>query len=395
VTGSSRSGARQPHAGSHDTRGRTAKQTRVNLLVLNQKLDASDSGLEVTCEWVRELASRVDNVWVITHEHGAAALPPNVHVLSLGKENRFYRARKIARFYACLHRVLRDGKIDGCFVHMVPLFAAMAAPLLRPRGIPIVQWYTHSATPLALRAAVAAADKIVSASRDSFVLETSKLLVTGHGIDTERFRPGPRGSHGKRFEVLTVGRLSPIKRQDVLIDAVAMFSAEHRDVHLTIIGEPRGQDGARWSEELHRRVARLQLHNVSFTGPVSRSELPAWYDTADVCVNLSESKGLDKVVLEAMSCGVPVITSNSAFAALLADVTPSLVLPDSEPATIAAALLSVMQLDGEAAGDLGRALRAKVREHHDLGTLMDRLVELFRELRHDVAERETRTTVRS
>ena len=353
----------------------------MNLLVLNQKLDPADSGLEVAWEWVCELSTRVASITVITHELGPVSCPPNVRVFSLGKERQWSRLRKIRAFYATLWRVTRAGRIDACFVHMVPLFAVMASPVLKMRRIPIVQWYTHASTTVTLRAALAVVDRVATASRESFSLESPKVVVTGHGIDTERFRPVVRRPAGT-FHIMTVGRLSPSKKHDRLISAIGRLRERGRDVKLSIIGEPRGPGAASWMEQLLRQTDRLRVSDVvTFTGPVARSALPACYHTADLCVNLSETNSIDKAVLEAMSCGVPVITSNPAFRPLLRDEASCLLLSDSEPTTVAAAVEMMMQLDTGALDALRRLLRSKVVEHHNLTALMDRLVELFREPR--------------
>ncbi len=112
----------------------------MHLLVLNQKLDPADSGLEVAWEWVGELAARVTKLSVITHELGPSRLPANVRVFSLGKEKQFSRLRRVSEFYLALFTIIREDRVDACFVHMVPLFALMASPVLKMSGIPMVQW---------------------------------------------------------------------------------------------------------------------------------------------------------------------------------------------------------------------------------------------------------------
>lgn len=349
----------------------------MHLLVLNQKLDPTDSGLEVAWEWVHELAARVSRVTVITHEKGSAPVPSNVRVFSLGKERQFGRVRKVREFYKALFNALREDKIDACFVHMVPLFAVMASPVLKLRGIPMVQWYTHAGVTLLLRAALVMVDSVATASRESFSLRSPKVVITGHGIDTERFRPDNHHETAD-FHILSVGRLSPAKRHDLLLDALGELRERGKAVRLSIIGEPRGPDGVRWLNQLQEQVSRRNLTDtVTFVGPVPRQELPSWYNRADVCVNLSETNSIDKAVLEAMSCGIPVVTSNPAFREMLVDITPGLSLMDARPASIAGALEQVIAFDAATRVQLRRALRARVIRDHNLHTLMDRLVELL------------------
>lgn len=349
----------------------------MHLLVFNQKLDPTDSGLEVAWEWVHALAARVSRVVVITHERGPGPLPSNVRVLSLGKERHYGRLRKTREFYRALSTVLREERIDACFVHMVPLFAVMASPLLKIRSIPIVQWYTHAGVTVLLRAALMVVDRVATASRESFSLDSPKVVITGHGIDTERFRPS-QGLRNGVFHILSVGRISPSKRHDQLLDAVSQLRKTQKLVRLSIVGEPRGPGSVPWMRHLVEQVSREQLSDVvTFTGPVSRQDLPSWYANADVCVNLSETRSVDKAVLEAMSCGVPVITSNPAFHQMLLDITPDLALADAEPATVAAAIESVMLWNADSRASMRHALRARVVRDHNLHTLMDRLVELL------------------
>ncbi len=224
-------------------------------------------------EWVCELAARVSKVTVITHEKGAGPLPANVRVLSLGRERQFGRLRKVREFYRALFGVLRESRVDACFVHMVPLFAVMAAPVLRMRGIPIVQWYMHGTVTLTLRAAVLVVDRVATASPESLALHSRKIVVTGHGINTARFRPCPRQQNAD-FHVVTVGRLSPSKRHDRLIDAIALLRDHPRRIYLSIIGEPRGPNAATWMDQLRQQVQRHGIDElVSFMGPVTRERV--------------------------------------------------------------------------------------------------------------------------
>ncbi len=213
------------------------------------------------------------------------------------------------------------------------------------------------------------------------MLESPKVVVTGHGIDTDRFRPARQPRDGA-FHVMTVGRLSPSKRHDILIEAIARVRERGNSVRLSIVGEPRGSNGTGWMDRLNKQIDDLRLNDVvKLVGPVARPDLPPWYNSADVCVNLSETNSIDKAVLEAMSCGVPVITSNPAFGPVLRDIAPSLALRDSRSATVASALEMMMGMDDRTLSNLSHALREKVIREHNLGTLMDRLIELLSEPR--------------
>jgi glycosyltransferase involved in cell wall biosynthesis len=109
---------------------------------------------------------------------------------------------------------------------------------------------------------------------------------------------------GNDFVLFMVGRLAPEKRHDVMFEAIRR--ARHRDrIRLVIAGAgPRERD--------LRRRARALPCPVDFLGFVSDStRLESLYNTADVLVHCSEVEIEGMAVLEAMSCGLPVLVADA------------------------------------------------------------------------------------
>ena len=146
----------------------------MNLLLFNLKTDSSDSVLGFTTAWIRELAKQVDHISVITMCTGKIEVPDNVEVFSLGKEKGYSEPHRALRFYRLLFKILKSRKIDACFAHMTPLFAAMAGPFLKLKSIPQVLWYTHKSVTLTLRLGVFFSDTVLTASDGSFRVSTPK-----------------------------------------------------------------------------------------------------------------------------------------------------------------------------------------------------------------------------
>src|SRR5207249_4282524 len=115
-------------------------------------------------------------------------------------------------------------EIDVIFVHMVPQYAIIAAPLARACRIPMVLWYAHGSVSGRLRLAHGLVQRVVTASRESFRLPSDKVVVTGHGVDTDLFdQPAPDPSSKERsapFRLVAVGRISRIKDHETLVRAV-------------------------------------------------------------------------------------------------------------------------------------------------------------------------------
>ena len=117
------------------------------------------------------------------------AVAENVRVYSVGKERGYNEAQRAGEFYRLLGALLLRRRYVACFAHMMPLFAAMGAPLVKAAGIRLVTWYTHRQVSRTLKIATAMSDRVVTAAADSFPIPTDKLRVLGHGIDADFYRP--------------------------------------------------------------------------------------------------------------------------------------------------------------------------------------------------------------
>ena len=136
-----------------------------------------------------------------------------------------------------------------------------------------------------------------------------RVILTPYGIDAGKFSKkspdkklrGKYGLEGKTV-LLSVCRLSRRKGLEYLLRAVARLS---NDVRLLMIGDGIERDNlVRLSNELGI------LGRVVFVGRVPNDELLAYYNLADIFVLPSLHEGMGIVFLEAMACGLPVVTTN-------------------------------------------------------------------------------------
>ncbi len=136
--------------------------------------------------------------------------------------------------------------------------------------------------------------------------------VVSNGIDLGVFSPGQAdealrlayGLPAGRPLILSVGRLSPEKRADVLIEAVA--GQEAGDAVLALAGS--GPD----SQRLRALATRLGVcDRVRFLGFIPGAELPGLYRLADVFAIASEAELQSLVTMEAMASGLPVVAVNA------------------------------------------------------------------------------------
>ncbi len=130
----------------------------MRLLITTQKLDKYDPILGFFHSWVAEFAKHCESVQVICLFKGEYDLPDNVHVFSLGKEERQSRIQYLIHFYWYI--IHERKKYDTVFVHMNQIYVVLAGFLWKLFGKKISLWYTHRAVDWTLRVATLFADKI-------------------------------------------------------------------------------------------------------------------------------------------------------------------------------------------------------------------------------------------
>lgn len=275
------------------------------LIFATQKLDPDDPVLAATVPMVRALAARVDELVVLCDTAVPGVVPGNVRVREFGAP---MQAQRGARFVAALARELRPHPL-GVVVHMVPLYAVLAAPLVRPLRVPLLLWYTHWKGHAVVRAAEKLSTAVISVDRRSFPLRSRKVHAIGHGIDLSEFPCVDPTDPAGELRALVLGRYSPAKGLETIVRAAAIAGV-HVELH--------GSDAE--FEDYKRRLVSL-AHDVGadvvLDGPVRRADIPALFARSDVLINNMRAGAPDKVVYEAAASCLPVLASNPVFDDLL------------------------------------------------------------------------------
>lgn len=227
------------------------------------------------------------------------------------------------------------------------------------------------------------ADRIIAtspgylASSPALAGVQERCAVVPLAIDSAAFHPEPGAGRELRDRhpgplVLFVGRLRYYKGLEHLIDAMAEVPAT-----LLVAGEGRLQ------AELQRRAARSPAAGrVRFLGHVAQAELLAHYAAADVAVlpssHRSEAFGL--VLLEAMACGRPVVSTELSTGTSWVNRhgDTGLVVPPRDPRALAAALRHLL---GDAAlrTRMGARARQRVEDEFDASLMVARVLAVYDE----------------
>ena len=239
---------------------------------------------------------------------------------------------------------------------MCPIYAVLAAPLVRPLRVPLVLWFTHWRRSRLLELAERASTAVTSVDERSFPFPSPKLRAIGHGIDLEEFPCSPpRAGDGMRL--LALGRYSTAKGLDAVVAAVPLAG---EDVTLDVHGPALSTEEEAHRAELEQVVAELDLDGrVTIGGPFPRAEIPQLFATHDALVNNMRAGAPDKVVYEAAASCLPVLASNPIFDDLL-DADQRFTRWD--PGALAERVRALAALSPEARGTLGRRLRERVAD---------------------------------
>jgi glycosyltransferase involved in cell wall biosynthesis len=321
------------------------------LVFLTQSVDPQHPVLAATIPKIRALAERIDEVIVLAQSGTGDGMPPNVEVRSFGAGSR---PGRVWRFERELARAL---PADAVVAHMIPVYVVLAAPLVRPRRIPLVLWYTHWKASTTLRVAEKLATAIASVDRRSFPLQSAKVRPIGHGIDVNEFSCADRDNR-TGLRAIVLGRYSPAKGIDTILRAVRQTEGVEVELHGAALNT---------LEQKHRR----ELEGLGFPlgDAVPRRELPELFARADVLVNNMEAGAPDKVVYEAAAACLPVLASNPVFDGLFSGFPLS--FDRDSPESLAERLRWFAGLSATERAEIGRTLRERVAQHHSVDTWAD------------------------
>ncbi len=184
------------------------------------------------------------------------------------------------------------------------------------------------------------------------------------------------------LRALGVGRLVEKKGFDVMVEACGILRKREVPFEAVIVGE-HGEHEA----EIRRRIEALNLgDSVRLAGPMEQSRLFEEYRSAGVfclpcrVLENGDRDGIPNVLMEAMACGLPVVTTPvSGIPEIIKDGVNGRLVPPDDPAALADALLG-LDADPLLAESLSNEARATVRERFDGERFAAELAALFREV---------------
>jgi glycosyltransferase involved in cell wall biosynthesis len=327
------------------------------VVFITQQVDPEHPALAATVPKLRALAQLVDEVVVLADGAVEDVLPANCRIRTF-RDSR--KAGRGIRFEAALTRELRGLRGGAVVAHMCPIYAALAAPLVRPLRVPLVLWFTHWRESRLLRAAERLSTAVATVDVRSFPLESRKVHAIGHGIDLSEFACAPVRD-GEGLRLLALGRYSPAKGLDVVLRAVAEAGI---DVALDVCGPSLSEEERAHRVELERLAGELGLEERVVLGDaVPRAQVPGLFLAHDALVNNMRAGAPDKVVYEAGAACLPVLASNPVFDSLLDKEQR---FPREDHAALAGRIGILASMNRADRAEIGRRLRERVEAGHSV-----------------------------
>jgi glycosyltransferase involved in cell wall biosynthesis len=161
-------------------------------------------------------------------------------------------------------------------------------------------------------------DKVITISSEThnyyckkYPFLKEKSITIPNGVNINIFKPLPDNNTAKEYEILSkekvilyVGRLEKEKRVDFIIEIFKNLKNTHSDLKLMIVGNGREK------ESLQTLVKQMSLTDIIFIESLSYEEVPRIMNCADLLIMCSLHEGMPTVVLEALACGLPVVSTD-------------------------------------------------------------------------------------
>src|SRR3989344_4154411 len=348
----------------------------MKILIITQKYDIHDSNLGAFIDWWNRFAEKFQKVYILALEKRSEPTAPNMEAISMGKERGVGFLGKAHGFYSGLFKVI--GKTDAILVHMIPKYVIMAAPVAFFYGKPIYMWYTGVALHWQLRLAVIFCKKIFTAHEAAMRINTPKRIITGHGIDINKFPISNFQFPNNKNEItiLSAGRITPSKGHDLIIRVVADLIKFGYNLKLKIIGDVIQDYHKDYLTSLKKLAEDLHISGeVEFSGSISYEKMPVYFQNADILINAVTFGGLDKVILEAMASGVIPLTSNNAFLTVFPKpIAHDMVFNEGNLDNLKVKLKNIIDKKLYQNENLRGELINIIVKNHNLNDLIDRIV---------------------
>lgn len=247
------------------------------------------------------------------------------------------------------------------------LWAELACWLLRRLGTPYVLALRGGGLPEFFAAYPARGRRLLQSARavaaPSTFLQTAlqpfrdDIAIIPNAVDTTRCRYTPR--QAVRPRLVWLRAFHRIYAPEMAVQTLAILRGSHPDATLLMIGGDKGDGSLQATQDLCRRLGLADA--VPFTGAVPKADVGHYLNQGDIFLNTTTVDNTPVSVLEAMACGLCVVSTDpGGIRHLLQDGITALLTPCGQPEAMAAAVLRLLD-------DPMLSARLSMQAHHVAG----------------------------
>ena len=338
------------------------------LLVTVQAVDLDDALMGFFHEWLVAASAQFDTITVLALRVGRYQLPANVTVIPL--RPRESRSRWTALSTVWKESWKRRKEYNAVFVRGDVQYVIIAGWLWRLLGKKVILWYAHYiVNPWVLPASVIA-HTVVTSVPEACASPFVHAISIGQAISSDRFVMCEREQSSDRLQIITLGRVTRVKRIEELMESFLHAKGEEWGT-MRIVG-PR-------PDQMYERELQnvIQEHPSRIHwGPslVPYDEMPKFLCTFDIQFSACEAS-LDKVIVESMLCGVIPIVATDGLRHSLPESLHWLIAKDDSARV--KALEKIVSLSAEERWSLRIQLRDIAMKTHTVTSQIARLILLI------------------
>jgi glycosyltransferase involved in cell wall biosynthesis len=222
------------------------------------------------------------------------------------------------------------------------------------------------------------------ASRDvhtALGYDGKRMTVIGNGVDLDRYRPDTTAGAALRKEIGVndgarlvglVARFHPQKDHQTFLTAAAQVCSHVDDVHFVLCGEDVDDSNSALGAMIGQTGFADRFHLLGI-----RDDIPRVTGAFDVAMSSSSyGEGFPNVLLEALACGVPCVTTDVGDSARIAGST-GWVTPPGDAEALAAALAQALAISPSDLGAKATAARAMAEEAHSISRMIQAYESLY------------------
>lgn len=217
--------------------------------------------------------------------------------------------------------------------------------------------------------------KSVAQELKEYGLNPDEISVVSNGVDEKLFYPSKKESENDKKYIMYAGRIDREKGLFDLAESAKSICIQRPDISFIIAGNGRDLN------KLRRKIKKIGLQNrFIFLGQIEKNQIIKLYQNATLFILPSYHEGLPTVLLEAMSCGLPVIATDvRGNRDLISNGKNGILVPPQDPKKMAETIITLLE-DKKLMELLGKNARKTIIEKYTWNTVSNNFLKCYESL---------------